>query len=191
MSLAGVKASLCPSRPLRDLLETHMAYERLEDAPIPVHVMTTDALAGTEVLLSTGPAVDAVLASAAIPGVFDPVEVDGRLLCDGGVANNAALSQAIALGADRVIVLPAGTACALERPPRTPLAAALHAVTLLIDGRLAVEILHYRDRVDLAVVPHLCPLSVHAADFSHAAELIERARSSTSTWLARRTLEAA
>jgi NTE family protein len=191
LSLAGVKASLCPSGPLRDLLEAHVSYAHLEDAPIPVHVVTTDALAGTEVLLSRGPAVDAVLASAAIPGVFDPVDVDGRLLCDGGVANNAAVSQAIVLGADRIVVLPAGTACALDRPPRSPLAAALHAVTLLIDGRLAVEILHYADRVDLAVVPHLCPLSVHAADFGHAAELIDRARESTSAWLARRTMEAA
>jgi NTE family protein len=191
LSMAGLKASLCPSGPLRALLETHMPYDRLEDAAIPVHVVATDALAGTEVLLSRGPAVDAVLASAAIPGVFDPVEVDNRLLCDGGVANNAALSQAIALGADHVVVLPAGTACALDRPPRSPLAAALHAVTLLIDGRLAVEILHYKGRVDLAVVPHLCPLSVHAADFRHAAELIERSRESTQRWLVARRLELA
>jgi NTE family protein len=191
LAMAGAGGALCPSGPLRSLLAEHLTYERLEDAAIPVHVVTTDALAGTEVLLSQGGAVDAVMASAAIPGVFDPVEVDGRLLCDGGVANNAALSQAIALGADRVVVLPAGTACALERPPRTPVAAALHAITLLIDGRLAVEILHYGDKVDVAVVPHLCPLSVHAADFRHAAELIDRARVSTSAWLGRRMQEAA
>jgi NTE family protein len=191
LSLAGVKASLCPSGPLRDLLAAHLTYDRLEHAAIPVHVVATDALEGTEVLLSHGDAVDAVMASAAIPGVFDPVEMDGRLLCDGGVANNAALSQAIALGADHVVVLPAGTPCALERPPRSPLAAALHAVSLLIDGRLAVEILHYGGRADVAVVPHLCPLSVHAADFRHAAELIDRARTSTSAWLARRELEVA
>jgi NTE family protein len=153
--------------------------------------VTTDALIGTEVLLSAGGAADAVMASAAIPGIFDAVEIDGRLLCDGGVANNAALSQALALGADRVVVLPAGTACALDRPPRTPLGAALHAVTLLIDARLAVEILFYADKADVAVVPHLCPLSVHAADFRHAAELIDRARVTTGAWLARRGQAAA
>jgi NTE family protein len=189
LAMARGGASLCPSGPLRALLESHIPYARLEDAAIPVHVVSTDALEGTEVLLSSGPAVDAVMASAAIPGIFDPVRVGGRLLCDGGVANNAALSQAVALGADRIVVLPAGTACALERPPRTPLAAALHAITLLIDGRLAIEALHYADRADLLVVPHLCPLSVHAGDFRHAAELIDRARASTSAWLARRSLE--
>jgi NTE family protein len=191
LSMAGMKGSLCPSGPLRALLETHLPYPRLEDAAIPVHVVATDALAGTEVLLSEGDALDAVMASAAIPGIFDPVCLHGRLLCDGGVANNAAVSQAIALGADRIVVLPAGTACALDRPPRSPLGAALHAVTLLIDGRLALEILHYADTVDIAVVPHLCPLSVHAADFRHAAELIDRARASTNAWLARRELEVA
>jgi NTE family protein len=191
LSIAGIRSSLCSSEPLRNLLAEHVTYARLEDARIPVHVVTTDALAGTEVLLSTGPAVESVLASAAIPGVFDPVEVEGRLLCDGGVANNAALSQAVALGADRVVVLPAGTPCALERPPRTPLAAALHAITLLIERRLEVEMVLYADKVDVAVVPHLCPLAVHAADFRHAAELTTRARQATEAWLARRRLEVA
>jgi NTE family protein len=189
LSMVGFGRSLCSSRPLRGLVDAHLPYERLEDAAIPVHVVTTDALEGTEVLLSSGDAVDAVLASAAIPGVFDPVEIEGRLLSDGGVANNAALSQAIALGADRIVVLPAGTACALDRPPRTPLGAALHAVTLLIDARLAVEILFYADKADVAVVPHLCPLAVHAADFRHAAVLIDRARSATAAWLSGRALE--
>ena len=191
LSMAGRGPSLCPSAQLRALIETYLPYTRLDAAETPVHVVTTDALTGAEVLLSGGNAVDAVMASAAIPGIFDPVEIEGRLLCDGGVANNAALSQAVALGADRVMVLPAGTACALERPPRTPLAAALHAVTLLIERRLEVEVVHFADKVDLAVVPHLCPLAVHAADFRHAAELIERARESTGAWLAERRPEMA
>jgi NTE family protein len=185
LSMAGIRRSLCPSGPLRDLIEAHLPYERLEDAPIPVHVVTTDVLDGSEVLLSSGPSVDAVLASAAIPGIFEPVDVGGRLLCDGGVANNAALSQAVALGADRVVVLPAGTPCALERPPRTPLGAAIHALSLLIDARLAIDMVANADRAHVTVVPHLCPLAVHAADFRHASELIERARNSTGAWLTR------
>ena len=56
-------------------------------------------LTGEEVLLSHGPLVDAVLASAAIPGVLPAVEWEGRLLIDGGVVNNTPLSHAIALGA--------------------------------------------------------------------------------------------
>jgi NTE family protein len=184
LSMAGARRALCRSQPLRRLIADHLAYERLEDAEIAVHVVTTDVLSGEEVLLSSGNAVAAVLASAAIPGVFDPVEVDGRLLWDGGVANNTALSQAVALGADRVVVLPAGTPCALERAPRTPLAAALHAVSLLIDQRLAADTQCFAEHLDLLRVPPLCPLAVHAADFRHGGELIDRARQATAHWLA-------
>src|SRR5919206_449773 len=73
---------------------------RLEDLPIPLHVIACDVLAGREVRLSAGPLVDAVMASAAIPGVLPPVEWDGRLLIDGGATNNAPLSHALELGAD-------------------------------------------------------------------------------------------
>lgn len=189
--LSGTRASLCASDRLRHLITTHLPYERLEDAAIPVHVVTTDVLSGDEVLLSSGDAVDAVLASASIPGILGPVLIGGRLLWDGGVANNAALSQAVALGADRIIVLPAGTPCALERPPRTTLGAAMHALSLLIERRLQVEVRFYADKVDLAVVPHLCPLAVHAADFRHAGELIERSRKATLGWLADQERKAA
>ena len=55
---------------LRDLLSAHIPFRRLEDAPVPQHVVAADVLTGEDVLLSAGPAVDAVVASAAIPGVF-------------------------------------------------------------------------------------------------------------------------
>lgn len=55
---------------------------------------------------------------AAIPAVFPPVTVEDRPLWDGGIADNAAISQALALGADPVFVLPAGVAWALDQPPR-------------------------------------------------------------------------
>jgi NTE family protein len=79
-------------------------------------------LSGHEVVFSNGPVVDAVLASAAIPGVFPPVRIGNQLLVDGGVANNTPVSVAVALGATRIIVLPAGFACALHKPPGSAIA---------------------------------------------------------------------
>jgi NTE family protein len=184
LAVVGARPSLCSAEPLRRLVADHLPFARLEDAALPVHVVTTDLLSGQEVLLSTGDAVDAVVASAAIPGVFPPVEVDGRMLCDGGVADNAAVTQAIALGADRVVVLPAGTACALERPPRSAVGTAVHALTLLIEQRLILEVTAYAEIADLMVLPPLCPLNVSAADFGHAGELIDRAHRATADWLA-------
>jgi NTE family protein len=105
------------------------------------------------------------------------------VLVDGGLANNAAISQAVELGADRIFVLPAGVACALDRPPKGPVAAALHALSFLTQQRLIHDVATYAERVDLHVLPPLCPMSVSPADFGHAATLIERARRAAGEWL--------
>jgi NTE family protein len=183
LALAGARPSLCSPDPLRRLVTTHLACERLEDTALPVHVIATDVLSGTEVVLSRGDATEAVLASAAIPGVFPAVTIDGQALFDGGIADNAPISQAVALGADRVVVLPAGVACALPSPPRSAIATAMHALTLLIEQRLVLDVAAYHDRVELIVLPPLCPLSVASIDFRSARLLIERAARTSSDWL--------
>src|SRR5687768_2016671 len=62
----GRAPSLCPSGALCGLVHDHVGIDRLEDAAIPLHVVTTDVRTGEEVLLSRGSAVDAIVASAAI-----------------------------------------------------------------------------------------------------------------------------
>src|SRR5439155_1550726 len=104
LALAGSRDSLCSNRGLRRLIDAYLPYRNLEEAAIPVHIVTTNLLSGEEVLLSTGDAASAVLASATIPGVLPAVEREGLTLVDGGVADNAALSQAVALGADEIYV---------------------------------------------------------------------------------------
>jgi len=183
VALTGTRPSLCAPDGLRHLIDTHVTYARLEDADIPVHVVATDVVSGTEVLLSTGEPTAAVLASAAIPAVFPPVTIDERVLFDGGIANNTPISHAVALGADRVIVLPAGTACALTHPPHSAIATAVHALTLLIEQRLVLDVAAYHDQVELISLPPLCPLSVSSTDFRAAARLIARARATTTRWL--------
>ena len=184
LALRGTQTSLCSNENLRRLLAAHLCYRRLEDAAVPVHLVATDVLSGQEVLLSWGDPVEAALASSAIPAVFPPVAVDGNLLWDGGIANNTAISQALALGADRVFILPAGVACALDRPPRGALASALHALSVLIEQRLILEVTYLADRAELHVLPPLCPLAVASFDFRHATELIDRAHRASRAWLA-------
>jgi NTE family protein len=183
LALAGARSSLCAPDGLRRLIARHLSYERLEDALIPVHVVATDVLSGTEVLLSSGDPRPAVLASASIPAILPTVEIDGQVLFDGGVANNTPISQAVALGADRVVVLPAGVACALDAAPRSALGTALHAISLLIEQRLILDVAAYHQDVELVVLPPLCPLSISSADFRHAGELIDRARRASHAWL--------
>jgi NTE family protein len=106
--LFGSRGYLVESRGLRSLLERHLRYARLESAAMPVHIVASDLTSGREVVLSSGSVVDAVLASTAIPGIFPPVKIGPYMLVDGGVAKNAPISVAVALGAKRVIVLPTG-----------------------------------------------------------------------------------
>ncbi|USX53256.1 patatin-like phospholipase family protein [Lentzea sp. HUAS12] len=183
LGLLGLRDHLVPPSGLRRLLERSLGPVDLTGTEVPVHVGSTDVLSGEEVLLSSGNAVDAVLASTAIPGVFPPVRLDGRYLVDGGAVNNAPVSHAVALGADQVWVLPTGYACALTSPPRSALGIALQALTLLVNHRLEVDVERYRDVVGLRVVPSLCPLWVSPADFSRARELIDAAYASTRDWL--------
>lgn len=171
-ALAGHSGAVCSDRGLRHLLDRHLTFDVLEDAPIPLVVVATDLLTGREVPLQTGDARRAVLASCAIPGIFPLVEHQGMALVDGGLANNTAISQAVAAGAEKIYVLPSGYPCALAEPPRSPLGAATQALAILMHQRLAADVARYADEVDLIVLPPPCPLDTSPANFGRAHELI-------------------
>jgi NTE family protein len=169
---------------LKRLIDTHLPYRLLEEAEIPVHVVATNLLSGEAVILSRGPASDAIIASSAIPAAFPPVSIGGRHLVDGAITSNTPVNVAVSLGAQRLIVLPTGFACALQDPPRGAVANALHALTLLIARQLVAELERLDKAIDFAIVPTLCPLVGSAYDFSRSAELIANAMKSTKQWIA-------
>jgi NTE family protein len=170
---------------LEALVRRHLPYHRIEQASVRLAVVATDVITGREVVLTHGPVAEAVLASSALPGIFPPVEVDGHMLIDGGLVDHTPLTVAVRLGADRIFVLPTGYACALTAPPRSAGAMALHALSLALHQRLAADVAAFHGTGELRVVPPLCPLGVSPADFSHATDLIWRARSTTAAWLAK------
>jgi NTE family protein len=59
----------------------------------------------------------------------------------------------------------------------------MHALTLLIEQRLIVEIAYFAERADIVVLPPLCPLSVSAVDFGATNELLSKSHRSTGDWL--------
>jgi NTE family protein len=183
LALAGARPSLCSHHGVRRLLDAHLTFPELQDAPIPLHIVATNLLSGEEVVLSSGDSATAVLASTAIPGVFPAMEHQGLTLVDGGVADNTALSQAVALGVDEIYILPTGFACALERAPGTAIGTAMQALTLLIEQRLVIDVAQFSGPGAIKVLPPLCPLSVSATDFRHSGELVERARRATGEWI--------
>jgi NTE family protein len=173
MGLLGRGKYLISNAALRGVLERHLPYERLEQAQIAVHVVTTELKSGLAIVLSSGPAVPALLASCAIPGVFPPVTIGRRELIDGGVANHTPIATAIELGARIIYVLPIGYPW-LHEEPANALGMALQALARMVEQRLESEIASYRDAADIRVVPGIEPLAVSPADFSRTHELIER-----------------
>jgi NTE family protein len=183
LAMLGRRSALSSNGNLHDVVSAHVGIGDLVEATVPLHLVATDLLSGEEVLLCAGDLVPAVLASAAIPGVFPPVTIAGRPLVDGGVADHTAVSQAVGLGATEIYVLPAGYPCALRRAPASALGVAVQALTLLIEQRLIVEVARYAGAATIKVLPPLCPLRVSAADFGHGADLVDRGRRATAARL--------
>jgi NTE family protein len=175
---------LIPHDGIRKLVDDHVPYRNLEDAKLPIHIVTTDIITGDSVVFSTGSAAEAIVASTAIPGAFEPVHYADHYLADGALSSNTPVRIAVKQGARRLIILPTGHACANEAPPVGAVANALHALTLLIARQLVSELEDLGPEIAYFVVPPLCPLVGSPYDFSHTADHIERARHNTDDWIA-------
>lgn len=174
--------SLFESAALRGLIARHLPVDNLEDTAIPVHVVASN-LSGATVCLSRGPAIEAVLASSAIPIAFPTVQIGGDHLMDGAIAGNTPILTAAELGATRIIVLQTGYACSMSGPPSGAVARGMHALTLLIANQMERDLKLLEGKVDVHVAPHLCPLDVSPFDFDQSDALIKRASNQTRSWL--------
>lgn len=190
LGFLGARRNLVPAVGLRRLIARNLDHELLDDLPVALHVLACDVLSGAEVRISTGPLVEALMASTAIPGVFPPVDHGGRLLMDGGVVDNTPISHALELGADRIYVLPTGGPCDLADPPRGSLGMLVHAVSLMVGHRFIDEAAVLATHADLVVLPPPCPITVQPTDFGHAQELIERAEAGAREFLAAQPVRA-
>lgn len=169
--------------PLRRLIREHLPYEKLEDSRIPLHIVTTDVLDGSEFVISSGSAVEALMASSAIPGVFPPVKIGKRFLVDGGVANNTPMSKAVELGANKIIVLPTILSSKLNRPPLGAMGMALHALNLFMIRQLTVDAARFEKEAEIIIIPPLDPVVTPPYDFSHTAEMIDASEKQTLKWI--------
>lgn len=169
---------------LQSLIRRALGMRRIEQAKIPLHIVATDALSGLAVVLSAGDAETALLASTAIPVVFPQVRIADQFLVDGGISGNTPIATAVKLGAKRIVVLPTGTSCAADTPPRGMVALALHMLSLLSARQLDRDVQHFSGDASITIVPPLCPLAVSVFDFSQTAALISRSREETANWFA-------
>lgn len=170
--LLGRSNHFIPNSGLRTMLQKHLPFRRLEEASVPVHVVTTELKSGRAAIMRSGPAIPALLASCAIPGVFPPVTIGRRQYIDGGVANHTPMTVALDLDATEVYVLPVGYPW-LNREPTNALGMALYALARIIEQKLNTDVELNRDRATIHVLPAMDVSDVSPADFGHTEELVD------------------
>lgn len=139
--------------PLRRALTELLDGQRIEDLPVRFSCCAASIEDAAEHWFDRGPVVDAVLASAAVPGLLPPVEIAGRHYLDGGLVNSIPLSRAIELGADRVFVLHVGRVDQPLRPPRRPWEVATVAFEIARRHRYARDLAAVPEGVEVHVLP--------------------------------------
>lgn len=165
-----------PNTGLRRILEEGLRFERLEDAVVPLEVVATSLHDGLERWLTEGPAIEAVLASAAIPAMFPPVRIGDELLIDGGVVDNVPISRAIDAGATRLYVLLCGPLHYRPRPAKRPVEAVLTAFFIAVHARFARELAMVPPGVEVTVFSGGGEPSADYRDFSGTADLLAGGR---------------
>jgi len=101
---------------------------------VPLRVIATDLVTGKEAVFAAGPLKPALLASCGLPGLYAPIEHDGRMLVDGGVVNNVPVSHALAGPDTRVYVC--DTSADLEvKLPRSAIEVILRSFAIARQGR--------------------------------------------------------
>lgn len=179
--LIGARDYLVSNHGLATLLEPHLGGRRLEDLVLPIRVVATDVLTGEAVVLASGDAVRSLLASAATPGVFEPVQIAGRLLCDGGVADSTPVGPAVGAGATEVWILSPAVTPMLQPRGFVRMAMAASAMMLGQFDRLNVQA--WAGKVDVRVVPRPPSWATSPIEVAERGRLIDDARRSTAAWL--------
>lgn len=168
---------------IRRLVETTVSERRFDEFARPLHVVATSLRTGRPQWFDKGPIVEPILASAALPAILPPVEIEGEQYIDGAVVDNVPISRAIELGVERVVVLHVGN---FERPrpnPQRPLDVLLQAFSIARNERFARESELNHDGIELVVLPGVDPGPIKRNDFSKTAHLISRAHAAAAGFL--------
>ena len=161
---------------LRKVVEGGIGVERLEDAVIPVEVVATSLTDGRERWFTFGPAIEAVLASSAIPTLFPPVEIEGERFIDGAVVDNVPVRRAVDSGATRIVVLLCAPPGYTPVPTRRPVEAMLNALLISIHARFARDMAQLPAGVEVIVCSGSETGTTEFDDFSTTEALIAEGR---------------
>ncbi|MFJ4371594.1 patatin-like phospholipase family protein [Pseudomonas japonica] len=170
----GLPLGVIQGQNLALLLESLLAHTSdtrdFDKLPIPFRAVATDIASGEKVVFSRGHLPQVIRASMSIPAVFAPVELDGRLLVDGGMVDNIPLDIVREMGVDVAIVVDIGTPLRNRKQLGTVVDVLNQSITLMT-RRNSEEQLAALRREDILIQPPLA--SISATDFGRAEEMME------------------
>lgn len=158
--VATLKPSLHESDDLRDLI-VHAIHPdtRIEDLHTEFQCVAASIEKARERWFDSGPLVDALLASSAVPALFPPVEIDGEHFYDGGLVDSVPLGRAVDMGADVIYVLQVGRLESPLRPPERLYEAALISFEIARRHRFSTTMERLPDDIGVHLLPSGSPVA--------------------------------
>ncbi len=150
---------------------------QFEDARISLSVIATDVGGFQKIILDSGDVARAVMASACVPGIFTPVEIDDRLLVDGGLMENVPISPLLAQGMNTVIGVDLNAARKYKKPDDL-IDVLINAIDIAIDNATRMQ----TQKADLLIVPRLS--AYNRTDREHVRDLIREGYTATTRMIA-------
>ncbi|WP_442514072.1 patatin-like phospholipase family protein [Pseudomonas promysalinigenes] len=170
----GLPLGVIQGQNLALLLESKLAHTAdtrdFDKLPIPFRAVATDIASGEKVVFRRGHLPQVIRASMSIPAVFAPVELEGRLLVDGGMVDNIPLDVAREMGVDLAIVVDIGTPLRDRKQLATVVDVLNQSITLMT-RRNSEEQLANLHRDDILIQPQLAAFGV--TDFGRAQDMID------------------
>ncbi len=166
-----LRSCLFDSRRLQGLLQTHLPVDDFAALRVPFYATATNLTQGIKAVFQEGHLHRAILASAAIPGLLCPVEIEGQLYVDGGVVAGLDLETAVQLGARNILAVDLSI-CRSEVVDTDPYHVWRRSSDLTFREQVRREISRFSGLVNVA---HVCPIrrgGLSPNDFSCTAELM-------------------
>lgn len=168
-NLSLSRMGLLSNEKLGRVIEKHLGKVNIEDADLELSITATDLSSGEKVVFREGDLATAVMASTCVPGIFIPVETDGRILVDGGLVENVPVNTLKEMGAKKLIAVDIN-ALRLYQKPDDIIEVIVNALDIAIKNLSQPK----EDEIDLLIRPELSSYSRTVDDPEKLRELIEK-----------------
>ena len=186
VALARRGEAISDNAGLRRALEERLTARTFEELVVPFQCVATDVIGVREVWFRSGPLIDPILASAALPAVYPSVVIDGVRYLDGAIVDDVPVGRAVELGARTIYVLQVSGFARPRKEPRRPLDVAIQSYWIARHHRFKRELDAVPPDVDVHLLPTGQTPSMRFDDFTRSAELMSLAYEASSDYLAGR-----